>query len=154
MYLMACLSERGQGINTVLAVRNAANPEAAQRAIADALPPVVASILQPADLERVRQHLNRLPEPPARPRLARNDWLGAIAVFLWVFLCTFPVIIPFVFMQDAMRALRVSHAVAIGLLFLTGFSFGHYAGLRPWRTGVAMVLLGATLVGIAISLGG
>src|SRR6188508_2100425 len=47
MYLMACLTERAQDIRTVLAVRNATSPEAARRVIADALPPVVASVLQP-----------------------------------------------------------------------------------------------------------
>jgi VIT1/CCC1 family predicted Fe2+/Mn2+ transporter len=154
MYLMACISERARGIDTVLAVRKATNPEAAWRVIADALPPVVASVLQPAELERVRQQLSNLPPPPARPRLGGSDWLGAVAVFLWVFLCTFPVVIPFVFMTDTMRALRVSNAIAIGLLFLTGYAFGRCARMPPWLAGAAMVVLGAVLVGITMALGG
>lgn len=154
MYLMARLSERAGGIRTVRAVRQAADRDAAYRVIAGALPPAVASLLQPAELERVRQHLNQMPEPPQSPRLYTSDWPGAVAVFLWVFLCTFPVVIPFVFMHNAVLALRVSNAIAIALLFLTGYSFGRCAGLRPWRTGIAMVLLGTVLVGITIALGG
>ena len=154
MYLMACLGERAQNIRTVKAVRGAATPEAGRQVIADALPPVVAAALQPADLERVREHIDRLPPPPAHARVNARDWLGAVAVFLWVFLCTFPVITPFLFMSDAMTALRVSNGVAIVLLFLTGWSFGHCSGQRPWLAGLIMVLLGIVLVAITMALGG
>jgi VIT1/CCC1 family predicted Fe2+/Mn2+ transporter len=153
MYLMARLSGRAESLRTALAVRGAPNAEAARRAIADALPPAVASVLPPAALEEVREHLTTGDLPP-RPRLVKDDWLGAIGVFLLVFLCTFPVVIPFVVMQDAVRALRVSNAIAVGLLFLTGFAFGRNAGMRPWQTGLATVLLGAALVGLTILLGG
>jgi hypothetical protein len=34
--------------------------------------------LQPAELERVRLHVNRLPEPAERPRLHPQDWRGAV----------------------------------------------------------------------------
>ena len=37
-YLMGCLAEKGRLILTLRAVRNAADPQAAQRIIADALP--------------------------------------------------------------------------------------------------------------------
>src|SRR5262245_54428804 len=107
MYLMACLSERGQGVNTLRALRRATGPAEGRQIIADALPPVVASALGPDELERARQQLLALGEPE-RARLGKDDWLGAIAVFLWVFLITFPVVVPFVFMSDAVRALRVS----------------------------------------------
>jgi VIT1/CCC1 family predicted Fe2+/Mn2+ transporter len=153
MYLMACLSERAMSLSTVLAVRSASSPEAARHAIADVLPPAVASALPQGALEHVRLHLST-GDMPTRPHLVKDDWLGAIGVFLWVFVCTLPVIVPFVFMTDALRALRVSNAIAVGLLFLTGLAFGRASGMRSWRTGVAMVLLGSALVGITILLGG
>lgn len=153
-YLMGCLSERARDLKTVLAVRQAASQERAHRAIAEALPPVVASTLPPAELERVRLKLLELPDVPARPRLGRDDWLGAVSVFLWVFLSTFPVVLPFIFMQSAVPALRVSNLIAIALLFVTGYAFGRSAGLRPWRGGLAMVILGAVLVALTIALGG
>jgi hypothetical protein len=154
MYLMACLSERGGGLRLLRAVRAAADPAAAQRRIARALPAAVAAALQPADLERVRQHLLQLPEPPRYPPLQARDWLGAVAVLLWVFCCTFPVVLPFVFMDHAMLALRASNAVAVILLFLVGIAFARCAGLRPLLTGLAMVLLGIVLVGLTMALGG
>src|SRR6476659_1679406 len=44
LYLMARLADKGQSRVTYLAVRNAADPQEAQRLIVEALPPVVASI--------------------------------------------------------------------------------------------------------------
>jgi len=154
MYLMACLTERAQRNRTVLAVRKAARPEKAHRIILEALPPAVAPVLQAPELERIRLHLNQLPEPLARPRLSGRDWWGAFGVFLLVFLSTLPVVLPFVFIEPALRALRLSNAIAIVMLFLTGFAFGRCAGYRPWMMGVAMVIVGGVLVAITIALGG
>lgn len=154
MYLMACLSERGQNLRTLRAVQKAINPQQGQRVIADALPALVAAVLQPAELEKMRQHLNQLPAPPRHPHLHQDDWRGAIGVFLLVFSSTFPVVMPFIFMADPARALRVSNLVAIGLLFLTGYFFGRCADLLPWRTGAVMVLVGLAMVAITIALGG
>jgi len=155
MYLMACLTERAQRIRVLRAVRQAAQPDKAHRIIAKALPPAIAPVLEEPELERIRIHLNELPEPPARPKLAGRDWYGACGVFLLVFLSTLPVVLPFVFMHDnALRALRLSNAIAIMMLFLTGFAFGRCAGYRPLFMGVAMVVVGGVLVAITIALGG
>jgi VIT1/CCC1 family predicted Fe2+/Mn2+ transporter len=151
---MGSLSRKAEGIRTVLAVRRAAGPEEAHRVIAGALPPLVASVFQPAELERVRLYLSRLPEPAARPRLQGRDCWGALGVFLLVFLSTLPVVLPFVFMRDPMRALRLSNGIAIGMLFVTGCAFGRSAGHRPLTMGIAMVGLGCVLVGLTIALGG
>jgi hypothetical protein len=153
-YLMGCLAEKGRGLLTFRAVHKATNPKEAQRLIADALPSVVASVLQPAELESMHQRLRELPEPPEQARLGRDDWLGAIGVFLLVFLSTFPVVIPFIFMRSAGPALRVSNAVAIVMLFLTGYAFGRLTRRRPWLVGISMVILGSVLVGITMALGG
>ena len=123
-YLMGSLAEKSRGLMIFRAVRGATDPHRAQRLIADALPSVVASILEPAELEAMHQRLKQLPEPPERARLGRQDRLGALGVFLLVFLSTLPVVIPFVFMSNAMPALRVSNAVAIAMLFLAGYAYG------------------------------
>jgi hypothetical protein len=154
LYLMACLAERGTSVATLRALRRASSPEEGRQIIAAALPSVVASALQPQDLERMRLHLLQLPEPPARPRLRGKDWLAALAIFLWVFVITFPVAVPFVFISDVRLALRISNAVAVTLLFVAGYAFGRTSGLRPWWTGLVMVLLGGALVAATIALGG
>lgn len=154
LYLMGCLSEKGRNLIVFRAVRKAKDPHVARRLIADALPPVVASILQPAELETMHHRLQQLPEPPELARLGREDWLGAFGVFLLVSLSTFPVAIPFLFIGDAGVALRISNAIAILLLFLTGFAYGKCVDRRPWLIGISMVALGCFLVGLAMALGG
>jgi hypothetical protein len=153
-YLMGCLAERGHALLTYRAVRRESDPQAAQRIIAGALPPLVASILKPDELETMRERLKALPEPPDRARLPKEDWLGAAGVFLLVFLSTFPVVIPFTFMKDIMVALRVSNAIAIVMLFAMGYTFGRMTGRRPALAGITMVVFGALLVSATIALGG
>jgi len=153
-YLMGSLAEKGQNLMTFNAMRTANDPHIAQRLIADKLPPVVASILQPAELESMRQRLRQLPEPPKRASLNREDWLGAAGISLLVFLSTFPVVIPFIFMQSVLPAMRVSNAIAIAMMFMTGYSYGRLTGYHPWGVGIAMVVLGAMVVSFTIALGG
>ncbi|HYS61188.1 MAG TPA: VIT1/CCC1 transporter family protein [Gemmatimonadales bacterium] len=154
LYLMDCLSERARDLRALRAARNATAPEDAHRVIAEALPPVVAATLGPAEYETVRQKLLLLPEPASRPWLSKADWLGGLAVFLWVFVTTFPVAIPFIFMSDVARAMRVSNVIAVGLLVITGYAFGRITNYHPWLTGLAMVILGGALVAATIALGG
>jgi len=153
-YLMNTLGQRGHGIVTLRRLRDTADPAKAHALIADELPPVLASVMRPGDLETLRERLSTLPEPPARVPFRRDDFRGAAAVFLFVFLSTFPVTIPFLLMSDAMRALRVSNLIAIVLLFLGGYQLAKYSGARPWRLGFAMVGIGMALVGLTIALGG
>jgi len=153
-YLMNGFSERGQAILKVRAARKATEPATAHGIIADALPPVLTSVLTPAEFEMMWQKLKRLPEPPIHPRLTRDEWLAACGVFLIVFLSTFPVVIPFTVIHDPKLALRVSNGVAVVMLFLLGYKFGQYSGYRSWRMGLAMVAVGGALVVITIAAGG
>jgi len=154
LYVMGCLADKGRNLMTYQAVREATDPKMAQQLIAGALPPLVASVLKPEELENVRQRLLQLPEPPKVARLGKTEWLGALAVFLLVFLSTFPVVVPFIFMHNAALAMRVSNGIAVVMLFITGFAYGRCAGRSPWGFGVAMVLLGGALVALTIALGG
>jgi len=151
---MGCFSGRGQDILMVRAVRQAGDPQAAREIIAATLPPLLASHLPNTDLEVIRQRLTQLPEPPAHAGLAREDWVGALGVFLLVFLSTLPVVVPFALITEARLALRISNGVAIAMLFLAGYELGYYTGYRPWKMGLFLVLIGAIMVGIAIGLGG
>ena len=151
--LMARFNQRGRNAMQLRAVRTAADIADAHRIIADALPPALASVLPPDQLELMRQRLLQLPEP-GRPRLTKRDGRGAIGICLLSFLSTFPIVIPFILVGDARLALRLSNAVAIGMLFVCGYALGRCAGFRPWATGLLMVAGGLALVGVAVALGG
>jgi hypothetical protein len=152
-YLMGVLGLRGHGLLVLKRLRKAKNDEA-HGLIADALPPVLASVLEPQDLETMRKRLLTLPELPARPRLSREDLLGALGVFLLVFLSTFPVVIPFLLIGEPRLALRASNAVALVMLFFCGYLLGRFSGLRAWLTGLVMIGLGLLFVALCMALGG
>ena len=154
LYLMACLAEKGRSLAAWDALRRTPDAQAGQGLIAQALPPVIVSVMEPAQLEEIRARLVRLPEPPDRPRLTAEDWQGFLGVVLIVFASTLPVVIPFVLMRDAYAALRVSNAIAVTMLFLCGYMTGRLTRYHPWGMGVAMVLLGTLLVAMTMALGG
>jgi len=154
MFLISALTERGRGILTVRAVRDGGNAQQAYEAIAGAVPPVMASILTKDDLERLRLGLMQMRGLPDKPRLTTRDWFGALAVFLLVFLSTFPIVIPFIVFHNVNVAVRMSNLVAILMMFITGYRLAAYGGIHQMRTGVSVALLGVLLVAITIALGG
>ncbi|HTR40232.1 MAG TPA: hypothetical protein VMH87_01275 [Pseudomonadales bacterium] len=153
-YLMACLAERSQNLIIFKAVRRAKDSQQAQKLIASALHPVIASILQPAELDLMHQRLNQLPEPPERIRLSHRDYLGAVGVFWLVFISTLPVVAPFVFMQNSHLALRVSNLIAVMMLFLLGCAFGRSTERSPLLSGIILVVIGIALVALCEVFGG
>jgi hypothetical protein len=154
LYLMGCLAEKGRALSALKALRQTNDAGEARRLITGTLPPLIASVLQPAEFESIRQRLNQLPEPPPRARLSETDWRGALGVFLLVFLATLPVALPFVLMHQAHHAMRVSNGVAVAMLFLTGVAYGRCVGRSAWMIGLSMVVLGLLLVAITMALGG
>ena len=154
LYLLGSLAEKGRGLSALHALRAAPDPVAARVILAGALPPLIASVMEPAHLDTIRQRLVQREAPPARPGLEKEDWRGALAVFLIVVLSTFPVAIPFIVMGDAGRALRVSNGIAVTMLFLCGHAVGRLTRYHPWGTGLGMVVLGALLVALTMALGG
>jgi VIT1/CCC1 family predicted Fe2+/Mn2+ transporter len=154
LYLMGCLAERGRNLTVYRALRETGDPISAQQLMAGALPPIIASVMEPSELESMRRRLQALPDPPNRPRLTTRDWLGALGVFFFVFATTFPVAIPFLVMTRAHLALRVSNAIAVAMLFICGYAFGRITHAGAWIMGIAMVILGIALVALTIALGG
>lgn len=153
-YLMSNLVYKAHSLVTFNRLHKTTDADQGRKVVADAVPPLISSVLEPDELEAIRVRLVQLPRPPERARLQGDDWLGALAVFLLVFLSTFPVALPFFFMQDGALALRVSNAIAVVMLFLLGFAFGRCAGHHPWIAGISMVIVGVILVGMTMALGG
>jgi len=151
-YLLGALAARGSNAQALRALRNTQDPQQLLRIVSAALP-LVASVLEPAELESIHQRLLRLP-PPQVARLGGRDFAGAFGVFLLVFLSTFPVTLPFVFLNDIRHAMRLSNAIALSMLLVAGIAYGRVVGRSPWGFGAGMVALGGVLVGLTIALGG
>ncbi len=153
-YLMGSLAERGSALLTFRAVRQESDPRKAHELIAGTLPPMVASVVKPEEVESFRQRLKALPEPPRRAQLPKEDWLGALVMFVMVIITSFPAALPFLFIDEPWLALRVSNAVLLALLFVIGYRWAGYTTINRWRAGFTMLGVGAALVAVAIALGG
>ena len=91
---------------------------------------------------------------PARVRLRRQDFVSAFIVFVLVSATAIPGVIPFLLLDDSYVALRVSNAVLILLLIVVGYWWAHYTDAPPWHAALIVLLLGVSMVSIAVALGG
>jgi hypothetical protein len=156
LYLMGRLSERGRIHRIVRRAQAATSREEALALVAreldERIPPFVRPELRAAlhtdVLERVREM-----ELETSRLTAADAWAG-LAVFWLVFLTALPAALPFLVLEDARLALRVSNVLLLGLLFYVGQHWAAYTGAHRWRTGLLMLLLGVVLVLVAIALGG
>lgn len=153
MYLVRTLVGRRRNLELARRIAGA-DAAAGLAAIARALPEHVAAITGPDELEAMRQRLLAA-ELPDKARLALDDYLAALAIFLFVVVATFPVVIPFLVIGDAARAMSASRIVTLVMLFLAGAALARYAGsANPLRFGVFAALFGAALILAVMALGG
>lgn len=152
MYLIAEITERERKISFLHRLHRAGSAEEADRLIADELPERLRSHANPAVFEAFRKSLVELPEP--RAILGRRQYLDGLLVFVLVAFSTFPIVLPFLLVDDAVQALRLSNMLGVLTLFIAGYLLGRHAGGKGWHFGLAMAAIGSALVGIIILLGG
>ncbi len=152
MYLVRTVTERGRRLTLVRSVQ-AADAEGGRRLVEDSLPQGVAGLVAQAELEAIRGRIAAL-HMPTRPRLNGDDLLAALAIFLIVVAATFPVVVPFLLIQDVGVALTVSRGISLLMLFFGGLALGRYAGYGSWKVGFMMAGLGTALVAAINALGG
>jgi VIT1/CCC1 family predicted Fe2+/Mn2+ transporter len=153
MFLLTSVVGRARQALVLQGIRSA-DPDTARAIVLAALPEGVAAITDEAEADRMVARIRALPEPRRRLAITATDLRGAAASCLLVVLATFPPIIPFLLIEDATRALRISNGLAVASLFLAGYWLGKATGVRAWLLGLVMVLLGGALVGLTIALGG
>jgi VIT1/CCC1 family predicted Fe2+/Mn2+ transporter len=154
MHVLAQVVTRERQHSLAAAVA-AAPPNEARRLLLESLPDGAERLLELTDLDRVAADVRAAATPDRSVMPTWQDLHGAVAVFLLVFLSTFPVALPFLFFSDVVTALRTSNAVAVISLFVVGTGLGRYMHWpRPWAMGLAVALFGAILVAITIALGG
>ncbi len=156
LYVVGQLFDRGRARKLGMAIRASADKSAATALVAGELDPMVSGVLNQAERESLYSRVaeNILQKPAAAARVSKEDWMGAFTSFWLVVITSAPAAIPFLLFDDARFALRVSNAVLLGLLFLTGYWWSRYTLGRPWTTGFIFLVGGSLLVLAAIALGG
>lgn len=155
-FMLGQIFERGRRRRIMQLVRGAKKDEDAAALVAAELDDVIKKATTPDERRtlygRIVQSVRT--SEIQRGRLTRGDLMGAIASFWLVFLASLPAAIPFLFIDNALVALRVSNAILLGLLFWVGHRFARYTPAPPALTGLLFLLFGAALVAMAIALGG
>lgn len=154
MYVVRGLVDRNRELRVLRGIRASTNKAEAAGLLTELLPDSILANIKADALGRLQEKLAARPEPPLRTSVTAEDLRGGFAVFLMVFLSTFPIVLPFFFNGEIGVAMRQSNAIALLMLFAAGWQFGRYAGIRPLLMGVTMCALGVTLVSAVIALGG
>ncbi len=71
----------------------------------------------------------------------RADWNVAIAIILIDFILIFPVVIPFIVMENVRLAVLLSHSVAIVLVALNAAIWAKYLGLNMVKSGAIIAVI-------------
>src|SRR5262245_33643680 len=157
LFVFGGLFQRSQRARFYGAVRHARSEEEALAVIREEF------ALEDVPLDVVREDHARLHRSiltlgthgtPKRVKLRRQDLVSAFLIFALVAFTGLPGVIPFLLLDDVDLALDLSNAILIALLFLVGFWWGHYTDARPWIVGVTVMLLGLSMVAVAVALGG
>ena len=154
LYILMSRAVEKRGLTILNFVRRSKDNNKTHQFIADALPPVIANVLKPEEMESIRQRVLQLPEPKISGKQKWRDYKIAVGIFFLVLLSTLPVVAPFVFIADLQTALRISNAIAILMMFFCGWGLGKYAGRNRFLMGVIMSVIGIVLVLVTIALGG
>lgn len=152
MYLVRAITNRRRQVRACHRIREETDAQTARQCIQDELPELLEHHASPQLLDALRTSMLRSPLPSVH--LLRRDISGAWGVLILVVTSTFPVVVPFLVVQDPQLAMRLLNVLAVMTLFVAGCAFGRYASGHPWRYGAGMSLLGVVLVAIIIALGG
>ncbi|WP_259755777.1 VIT1/CCC1 transporter family protein [Pseudomonas sp. GCEP-101] len=154
IFLMRTWTERTRSRTLLQRLQGGADPRNGHYLIAAALPPRIATAAGAEGLEMLRVRLLGTVGTPVQARIGWADLKGALATFLLVVLATFPLVIPFLLIPQTGPAIRASNAVALVMLFLSGWMLARYSGGSPWAGGLALAVVGTALLFAIIALGG
>lgn len=154
MHLMNVAIERGHGMTVIKRIQQTKNEDTSGEILKGEMQPLVANLLTKQELMDLNNRMKQLPEPSKKHLITGTDLLAGLQIFMLVFLCTFPVAIPFGLFDDLSVAMRVSNGVALTLLFIGGYLLAGYAGFRRGITALLYMLIGVLLVALTMALGG
>lgn len=156
LYILTSLYDRSHKLRLMSQVARASDMKSALEAVGHQLDDRIGSVLAPGEREQLYTtlvHALKNAELPTN-RLKVEDIWGAVASFWLVFLSNVPVVLPFVLIRTPWLAVRVSNALLLLMLFFVGYRWAKEIHLRPWVAGCVTMLVGLSMVTVAILLGG
>lgn len=153
IYLLQAQFERHRQHRMILELRALGSEQTFRERVARELPPVVASAMSADAYGRIREAIRSYAQ--SRPAFwSRGEFAAAGLITVLVFGSTFPLVVPFLVMQEPVLALRVSHGVAVLMLFVLGWKIGRWSGASAIVSGTLFALIGSVLAILCVALGG
>ena len=156
MYIVNELFTRGKRRRIGEIVRRSTDVREGERVIAGELDEMLGDVMtapERASLYTRIAHIVRT-TPATANGMTKADFMGAFWSFWLVVISSVPAAIPFLLIDNLSLALRVSNAVLLAILFITGFHWARYTTGKPWVVGFSFLAGGIALVLMAIALGG
>jgi VIT1/CCC1 family predicted Fe2+/Mn2+ transporter len=153
IFLLQAQFDRHRQHRMILELRDLASEDAFRARASAELPPAVAAAMTAESFARLRAAARSYTQ--ARPAYwSRQELAAAGLICALVFGSTFPLVVPFLAMQDPILALRASHAVAVAMLFVLGWKIGRWSGVNALGAGSVFALVGSFLAILCVALGG
>ncbi|MDI1322169.1 MAG: VIT1/CCC1 transporter family protein [Algoriphagus sp.] len=154
MFLLNVLLERGHSLKALREIKQTKTDEESAEILKEEIQPLIHSLLTKEELLKLAARVKAIPSTDERMILTSRDYVAGFQIFILVFLCTFPIALPFAILEDVQVAIRTSNGIALLLLFIGGYKLAGYAGFRPLFTALIYTIIGVLLVGMTIALGG
>jgi hypothetical protein len=155
MHIITALMQRGHRMRFIAAIQSAPDHATKRRLVAAEMEESLGAHITESEREAIHQTIVSMASH-ARPgdlRVTREDWMGALNCFLLVVLTTLPAAAPFLIIRDdPNKALRWSNFLLAAMLFVVGYLWARFAGLRPWLSAFVFLIISLLLVGVAIGL--
>lgn len=154
MYLFNTRLMRSHDLNRVSKLIREPNSLASRKILRDNIPPLLSELMTDTDIDALNNKIKKLPPPETSKLFAWKDVVIAVQVFFLVFAGTFPLSLPFIFIDDVHFASKVSNGITLLMLFGLGYFRAKYAGLKPLRAAFGVFLFGLVLVALTMVFGG
>jgi VIT1/CCC1 family predicted Fe2+/Mn2+ transporter len=156
MFVLVAVFEQGRRQRIGRRIQSGASDEKARQLIHKELGGQLERICSPEALKRFEDDVLQTVRAagPLKTSLNRGDVLGGIASAFVILVATAPILVPYLVIPVPRNAVRVSEAIAVGLLFFLGVWWGRVVGANPFKVGFGLTLVGGLLVAITIFLGG
>jgi hypothetical protein len=157
MYVLTCVFERSKDRRLYHLVHNASSQDEGIAVLSEALDDDMGSLATSEERRQIYMSLfERLRNlPPPQGGFEKADFAGGLGVFLVALSAALPVLLPLlVFPGSVEFRIRASNLIAFVMLFAMGYRWGQYAGGKPFRTGLMLLILGIIMMVVAIPLGG
>ena len=157
VYLINRRFERARQIRLVAAVRAASDEASMREALRDTFDHALVASMTAAEAAQLFATLHvvagRL-EVREHAHFTKHDLVGAVGCGLLCIGSALPALVPFLLFERPVVALRVSNAVLLASLFVLGVMWAKDLGAGRVKTGLTLLLVGATMVAVAVAFGG